>query len=255
MDPVANQQLLCFHLLKDIRRCFFLVLWLVLHLSSRAASAFEIRRTPLLGLRNERFCQSHQSCRIGATSRWLDSASTASEVRNQFGLHDRFDRWRFLQNMLDEDISASDTQLVLVVHLENFLKFPARPVFKPGSDETGSPVLTEELRENIESLLQSTSDLSISDLIPEDDKVTEAVEENPSTVEILGKLERLLPDPVEEEDAFKSLWDTVIALHGMESVKINERNASLQWKARCMIARVLLHYDFLIYGLLDEPLA
>jgi len=191
--------------------------------------------------------------RVCAT-RLFATSSSASEVRDQFGLYDRFDRWRFLQNMLDEDISADDTQLVLFALLDNYLKFSARPAYKQGTDETGSPLLTAERRENIEAVLQLSSAQAIHDLLKEAEHYeNDAVEVVPST-EILDKLELLLPDPVEDEDAFKGLWDTVIELHGRESVKINERNATIQWKTRCRIARVLLHYDFLTYGLVDEPL-
>lgn len=187
-------------------------------------------------------------------SRLFAASSTASEVRDQLGLYDRFDRWRFLQNMLDEDVGADDTQLVLYALLDGYLKFSARPAYKQGSDETGSPVLTAERRENIEAVLQLSSAQAIHSLLKEEEQAEkDSVEVVPST-EILDKLELLLPDPVEDEDAFKGLWDTVIELHGRESVKINERNATVQWQTRCLIARVLVQYDFLTYGLVDEPL-
>jgi len=183
------------------------------------------------------------------------AATSTSEVREKLGLHDRFDRWRFLQNLLDEDIGADDTQLVLCALLHSYLKFPARPAYKEGSDETGSPDLTPERRQTIESLLQISSAQAIQELLQQqDDKETAPAEQELPQTMILEQLELLLPDPVEDEDAFKGLWDTVIELNGRESVKINERNATLQWKTRCLIARVLLHYDFLLYGLVDEPL-
>jgi hypothetical protein len=176
----------------------------------------------------------------------MQLAITASEVRDQLGLHDRFDRWRFLQNLLDEDINADDTTLVLVAMLDGFLKSPSRPSYKQGSDETASPALTNRLRELIEEVLQESSARALHDLLECTNSGGVGTVE-PQTG-ILDQLEKLLPDPVEDEDAFKGLWDTVIELNGRESVKINERNGTHQWKTRCLIARVLLYYDFLSVG-------
>jgi len=156
--------------------------------------------------------------------------------------------------MLDHDVDADDTQLVLFALLDSYLKFPDRPAYKKDSDETGSPELTAERRQVMEAVLRVSSAKDIHELLKEDNNKDEAVDVLPST-EILDQLELLLPDQVEDEDAFKGLWDTVIEINGRESVKINERNATLQWKTRCLIARVLLHYDFLTHGLVDrDPL-
>jgi hypothetical protein len=64
----------------------------------------------------------------------------------------------------------------------------------------------------------------------------------------LEKLETLLPDPRENEDAHKGSWDTVLELHGREAVKINERKATPEWKAICMVARLLIYFDFMTRG-------
>jgi hypothetical protein len=64
-------------------------------------------------------------------------------------------------------------------------------------------------------------------------------------------MQQLLPQLDEDEDASKGLWDTIIELHGRESVKINERKVpqDIGWKTRCLIARLLIFYDFLTDGL------
>ena len=178
---------------------------------------------------------------------------TFEEIRNQLELHDQFDRWRFLQNMLDEEVSARDTQLVL-----SALLLLRQTRFLQSSQSSVVARTEEPLAEIIESVLRSLG--AIPELFALEDRETnDAVASSSTAMVLLDQLERLLPDPVEDEDAFKSLWDIVIELHGREAVKINERNGFVQWKARCLIARVLLHFDFLTEGLVmaanaEEPL-
>ena len=187
----------------------------------------------------------------------MTTASSAVELCHRLELHDRFDRWRFLQHMLDEEVSAHDTQLVLLLTL---LRQPPSPP-------------QDELQERIESVVQTLSTpTALADLLllaspttaPQQVETTTTTKTNnqhngTERLVLLHQLEQLLPDPMEDEDAFKSLWDLVIEIHGRESVKINERNGSIPWKARCLIARVLLHFDFLTDGFVvvvedEEPI-
>ena len=84
---------------------------------------------------------------------------------------------------------------------------------------------------------------------------------------ILSHIEQLLPDPIEDEEAYKSSWDVVIDLYGRESVRVNEEGLqrekegasgdrlsaeNLQWRTLCALGRVLIHYDFLTKGVLKE---
>lgn len=177
----------------------------------------------------------------------LVSLSTAkspgAELRDRLGLYDRFDRWRFLQRLLDFETDAADTNRILHSVLEGYLQYK-RPTY--GTTEvTGSPEFTAERRAQIETVLQDSS----SGMLP-------ALSDGgpPHNQAVLDKLEKLLPDPDEDEDDFKGLWDTIIELNGRESVKINERDATPDWKATCLVGRVLVHFDFLTYGILDEPI-
>mmetsp|Transcript_18626 Transcript_18626/g.32013 ORF Transcript_18626/g.32013 Transcript_18626/m.32013 type:complete len:145 (-) Transcript_18626:350-784(-) len=96
-----------------------------------------------------------------------------------------------------------------------------------------------------------------------------AVDSN--ALSILQQLESILPDPIEDEEAYKSAWDVVIDLYGRESVRVREealqreRESSgsgnsdgvchaenLQWRTLCAIGRVLIHFDFLTKGVLKE---
>ena len=115
------------------------------------------------------------------------------------------------------------------------LKDPRPPI--EDSDFTGSPEITPELREKIEAVVSVISNEKVFAL--------EDPECRPGNETLLQLLEDLLPDPREDEDGHKSLWDIVIELHGRESVKINEKGAAPDWKAWCLIARLFLHFDFL----------
>ena len=171
---------------------------------------------------------------------------SAASLRDRLSLYDRFDRWRFLQKLLDEETAANDTNRILFAVLDGYLKFP-RPKFR-NSEETGSPELTAERLVAVEAVLERASDGAVPVLVDDEGDLS-------SSDDLLDKLEKLLPDASEDEDAMKGTWDTVIELHGRESVKINEKNATPQWKACCLVARVLLYYDFLLIGLVDSPIA
>ena len=162
-------------------------------------------------------------------------APTPSNVVDRLELSDNFNRWRFLQNFLDGEIDASDANQVLYSVLDAFLKFPP-----PDSSEVVSPLATSEISNVIEELLVSCEQGSIPAFSDPDC--------SPGDVEVLEKLELLLPDPRENEDAFKGSWDIVIELHGREAVKINEGKGRPEWKALCMVARVLIYFDFMTRG-------
>ncbi len=174
------------------------------------------------------------------------------------GSEDRFDRWRFLQDFLDGDHPSSDVvNIVLYRVLEGALKYP-RP--SGGSDTLGSDEsveMTADVKNKIQVILADHSTEgrvnAVMTMSNDDNDFQEAEKVALATLE---QLERILPDPVEEEDDFKSLWDTVIELYGREAVKINEnqRPVLLAWKIASTVTRVLLHYDFLTYGIIDGPL-
>jgi len=171
---------------------------------------------------------------------------STADLRDRLGLHDRFDRWRFLQQLLAQEATPEDTNRVLYAVLEGYIKFP-RPKYA-GTDETGSPELSSELFSLIEELLDDSNDGRISALLPV------GPDEDSCDEKVLDRLEKLLPDLDEDEDAFKGLWDTVMELHGREAVKIDSGEGCPLWRACSLIARVLIHFDFLSYGLVDSPI-
>jgi hypothetical protein len=165
-----------------------------------------------------------------------------ASLAQDLGLEDRFDRWRYLQKLLDEETEPSATNKLLYLVLEGYEKYP-RPKFE-ATDATGSPERTNERMEKITSALTSLAEDGSFPLLsdPQED-----------AADLVARLEELLPDPVEEEDDNKGTWDTIMELHGRESVKINQQKPTLAWKARCLVARLIIYYDFLVLGIVDKP--
>jgi hypothetical protein len=192
-----------------------------------------------------------------ASSSTNTAAASPSRVRAQLGLEDQFVRWRFLQNLLDGDVTPETTVLVLVALLDSFLLLP----IPPGSDSPSPVRLSDEQRSIVQDLKVQSS-LYVRTLRNlgrqhggtwdgdgEEEDINNEISNEIEIGVLLERLERLLPYPDDDEDAVKSLWDVVAELHGQEAVKYNERNGTVLWKARCSIARVLLHYDFLADGI------
>ena len=151
---------------------------------------------------------------------------------DRLGLDDSFQRWRFLQRLLDEDASDHDVNQVTYAVLTGFLE---RPRMKNEvMNEMVSPILNDLNREMVMILLN------------DDDGTVPVFSGNGHIIDeqLLEQLERLLPDPIENEDAHKGAWDTVCEIHGRGSVKLNEAKASKRWRALSSIARVLIYYDF-----------
>lgn len=144
---------------------------------------------------------------------------------------DRFGRWRFLQDLLDGDIEGDVINRLLFNVLSNYLKDPPAAASKDAA--LGSPQLTPQLITQLEEVLETSRDGSIAAFVEDADD------------DLIKKLEDLLPDPLDDEDAHKSTWDTVIEIHGRDLVKAKEMNPTTEWQQRCLAARLLIHYDFL----------
>ena len=219
-------------------------------------------------------------------------------------LDQQFERWKFMQRLLEGELSPSDIEDVLLLSLNAYLQHgPTSTTANNKNDNGGnaSPVLNDEQISNMEEVINSM--LAVSDgigdskflhmlvLPPVDyesttidteddegrDKNTVVVDTN--ALSILEQIEKLLPDPDEDEDAYKSTWDVIIDLYGRESVRVKEEALqrekleqcvdvsdndgsgsnskrycadSLQWRTLCTVGRVLIHYDFLTEGVLKE---
>ncbi len=182
-----------------------------------------------------------------------------------------FDRWRYLQKLLDEDINDASEILFLLqtsvllqlrqtpqsdastssvpvlpsgISPTNETLSPLAPTATalPGYDDNRSDKATR--RRIMEYIINDVSPDMIHKLIRPPPPNTDEID-----IHFLEQIESLLPHPERDEDASKGLWDTIIELHGRESVKINERHRTIEWQTRCLIARLLIYYDFLTIGL------
>jgi hypothetical protein len=207
-----------------------------------------------------------------------DKSDSFRNLQNKWleKLKDPFDRWRFLQKLLDDNINDADDilfvlQACIQQRFQQLRTTPSRLVsMKQSQNSTASmesivsvpadtctPLqfvdtdgFTEDRLETMNIILQENSCATIQRLLqPVGSSSAPIFLCTPQDDRFLCQLERLLPDPALDEDASKGLWDTVIELHGRESVKINEQINTMNWRTRCLIARVLIFCDFLSDGL------
>ena len=223
-----------------------------------------------------------------------------SDVIDRLELTEKFDRWRFLQKLLENELSHSDIEDVLLLSLSAYLQHGPTPSSYNNKDENGgnaSPVLSEDQRTVMNNVIEEivscsdgigdsrflhllvlppvdyeslTIDIDDDEDNNNDDNAVQQQEQqqiDKVAESILTQIEQLLPDPIEDEEAYKSSWDVVIDLYGRESVRVNEEGLqreiegasgdglsaeNLQWRTLCAVGRVLIHYDFLTKGVLKE---
>ena len=199
-------------------------------------------------------------------------------------------------------ITPSDIEVVLSLALRAYLEHGPTATSVNNKDENGgnaSPVLTEEQRASMVGLVDAMESVSygIGDsrfmhmiVLPPVDYETLVIDVDetemdnmddgivavdPAALSILQRIEHLLPNPEEDEEAFQSSWDVVIDLFRRESVRVKEEvlqreeecrcigssgsggtfeydAENLPWRAVCTVGRVLIHFDFLRKGVLVE---
>ena len=232
-----------------------------------------------------------------------DIPQQAKETIKRLELDQQFERWKFLQCLLEGEILPSDIENVLLLSLSAYLQHGPTAATSNNKDENGgnaSPVLNDEQKSDIQGAIKAMLEVSdgIGDskflhllVLPpvdyesitidtEDDVDTGSsmVEVDSSALSILEQIEQLLPNIEDDEDAYKSAWDVIIDLYGRESVRVNEEALqreresgrypssenvgsggsleccadSLQWRTLCAVGRVLIHFDFLTKGILNE---
>jgi hypothetical protein len=170
--------------------------------------------------------KSHQHA---SGKRFFMSLASTSTLAETMELNDRFDRWLFLKHLLEGDVENKDVNKVLLAVLNNALSRESARERSGDPGDGSTTEITPELREKIGNVI----------VTPED-----PIEK----LDSLELLDALIPTFSEDEDAFKSVWDTVIEIHGRESVKLNAVSATPEWQLSCIKARVLLHFDFLTEG-------
>lgn len=220
----------------------------------------------------------------------LQQSTTLASVVERLDLTENFNRWKFLQNLLDEDVDARDVNEIIFVLLHNYRRNnqnnsngdgggggPKVDRVQLQQDDSSAPERTKELLELIDQVLDDyaqidpvTNTMMIPVLVDpnyiltnDDDhdinnnitRESRQEEQNDQLVAVMSVLlEQLLPDPVEKEDAHKGAWDTVLELHGRTAVALQEKEGRPAWKAVAMIARVMIYFEFLSgEGLLTPP--
>ncbi|KAL7476201.1 hypothetical protein ACHAW6_002079 [Cyclotella cf. meneghiniana] len=205
-------------------------------------------------------------------------------MTDRYELSNRFERWNFLQKLLENEVPSGDVEDVLLAVLDGYLR--------NGPEENSgeaSPVLEEEGREAMRLWTEEVSSLDragekrggsrflhhfvrppvdyerelFRDSSEEEEEAVTSIDDIPERARsLLSRMEGFLPHPSREEEAHKSAWDVIIELHGRESVRINEEKLqrwglegegfreNMEWKTLCCLGRVLIHYDFLTRGIL-----
>jgi hypothetical protein len=199
-----------------------------------------------------------------------DSVNLDRQYQLLQNLKESFDRWRFLQKLLDDDITnADDIHFILTKSIEQryqsqrtisavahqppstsdqveSITADTEASTRPSNDN--EEIDDQERRKIMETILRQLSSTTICSLLQWENDNNSSIRSG-CELQFLRQLEQLLPNPNMDEDASKGLWDTVIELHGRESVKYNEQHNTMNWKTRCLVARVLIYYDFLSMGL------
>lgn len=203
-----------------------------------ASSSTFLSRLSLLGTNGIDFSRKIYSP-LGAESA---GKRTETCVVQRLDLSNQFERWRFLQDLLEGEVDSQDANQVLFRVLQGYMTIP--PAIRK---EKSFPLLDEDNIATIRSLISDTH----SNCIP---IFTEGFncEVSDKYASLISDLETLLPDPVDDEDAYKGNWDTVMEIHGRESVRIDQQIGSKSWEARCTMARVLLWFEFLGEGVLQH---
>ena len=164
-----------------------------------------------------------------------------------------FDRWKFLQQTLEGETSYSEVypiiySFVYIAYNQTQVEYKARMTTIASSNNTfhdeplssyHPTLMTDSSQEQklfkVLEYIQNKITSSSASFFQQDTHDKE---------QLLQLLEALQPDPLEEEDAYKSCWDLVKELYGQEVTKYAEKSGDLEWKVRCSIVRLLIHYDF-----------
>jgi hypothetical protein len=210
-----------------------------------ALSLAFITITPVMSLMHPSTHYHYRTCIQLCASPFNNLMQT--DVIERLELTKQFERWRFMQKMIEGEIHPSDIEDVLLLVLHAYLQHGPTGFTTNNKNENGgiaSPVLTPDQRCAVQDVIDSM--ISISDgigdsrilhmlVLPPADwdsisidggdmtsKEDNMVEVDGNALSILKKIELVLPDPIEDEESHKSAWDVIVELHGRESVRVEE---------------------------------
>jgi len=186
-------------------------------------------------------------------------------VYEKYDLKSQFNRWTFLQKLLDEELPVKDVETILFQVLQSWVIFP----LPERSDKDGAPTFTEAQVKDLYKLVsQFQSYHSTHGHIPI--LSAKIQDELKGKNNLVSALESLLPDEDEDPDGYEGLWNLINDLHGEESIEskkmIFNSFSSLSkntkgipkslnnWSKLCLVARMLIHMDFLTKGMKTKRL-
>ncbi len=213
-----------------MRTTLLCVLWLISH----TAKGFLVN--PLPSSSNFNY--------LSFSKKESNAVDHQKDIIESLELDSKFGRWKFLQDTLEEDVEPQHVNEILYKVLKSFYDNP-RPELTEDGKTNPSPILTEEQRILLdEELFPKEDSPGVISILPvEDGEFTEEY------TRILDLLEKLHPDPFEEEDAFKSCWDILLEIYGREATKYAQKSGDVQFQFRSSVVRLLLHFDFLTEGI------
>ena len=172
------------------------------------------------------------------------SNSDETCIVERLELSSQFSRWKFLQDTIEEDTDPKDVNEILFKVLKSFYDNP-RPLETEDGVTNPSPTLTNEQRTMLKNKpFEINNDSGYISVLP-----MEGEEFSDEFYQTLDLLETLQPDPIDNEDDYKSCWDILVEMYGRESTKMAQKNGDVQFKFRSSIVRLLLHFDFLTEGI------
>lgn len=158
--------------------------------------------------------------------------STGYDIIDRLDLSCEFSRWKFLQDTMEDDIASENVNEILYLVLKSFIDNPRE-----------TQILTEEQINVLEEeLFQIEDNIGFISVLPLGGEYNEDHEKT------LKLLDTLQPDPVENEDDFRSCWDILVEIYGREATKFAQKSEDIEFKHRSNAVRLLLHYDFLTEG-------
>jgi hypothetical protein len=191
----------------------------------------QLKSTGVSGVK--RWAESEFDDRIHSTDEMYD-------LKNRLSLADRFGRWRYLQKILDGGASPRDAASIVIIVLERYIG---------NKNLQCATESSESMKSSIKDFIMNKED-SLKQLKSILDPISFDIEWSPSARNVIQEnLTKLLPDPLEDEDAIKGLWDTIIELHGREAVKIDEKHGAEGWRSKSIITQILIYFDFLSEGI------
>lgn len=190
------------------------------------------------------------------------NSEISKSISDKYGLmNNRFDRWKFLQNILEEEEEPTYQEINHVLYT-TMLK-----IMVDSSDcdaDKTIPILNTQQRQvllndlfclepynddtEMDDKSKSRRQLGVIRALPPD-KAAKNNSTNKIYLQTIESLNLLHPNPIDDDDAFKSCWDLVMEMYGKESTKLAEQNGDFSWISRSSIVRLLLHYNFLVDGI------